>query len=102
MNRPTPPMEGAGRFPMHRIVRSVGRNMKEIALTNGKLTMFIFLLYLDIGGTPADLEKFYPWKVVRAKADKATRKGYMEYGLTYRYGWITEKGREKLDEYTSA
>lgn len=65
------------------------------------LTMHKFLTHLDSGSTPSDLEKTYPRKVVEAKTMKAFRKGYAEYGVVYRWAWITDKGREFLDKETT-
>ena len=62
------------------------------------LTMHKFLTHLATGGTPATLEVFYPRKVIEAKTYKAFRKGYAEYGVAYRWAWITDKGREFLYE----
>ena len=39
---------------------------------------------------------FHP-KVVMAKAEKAARKGYLEYGSNPWYGWVTDEGREFLN-----
>ena len=63
--------------------------------------MHKYLAFLDTGGTPAALETLYPRKVVEAKTMKAFRKGHAEYGMVYRYAWITDKGREFLDEQDS-
>jgi hypothetical protein len=60
------------------------------------LTMYEFLDHLDREGTPCGLEAFYPRKVVEAKAEKAFRKGYADWGVSYRSAWLTDKGREFL------
>ena len=36
--------------------------------------------------------------VVSAKYDKFDRKGYMDYGVSLRTGWLTEKGKARLEE----
>jgi hypothetical protein len=60
------------------------------------LTMYEFLAHLDRDGTPSTLEASYPRKVIEAKAEKAFRKGYADWGVSYRSAWLTDKGREFL------
>ena len=40
----------------------------------------------------------YPEKKVYAKIDKLVRKGYLEFGVSARTGWLTAKGKAKLHE----
>jgi len=40
----------------------------------------------------------YPPKQVDAKFEKIYRKGYIECGVSARTGWLTPKGRAKLQE----
>lgn len=40
----------------------------------------------------------YPPKKVDAKFEKIYRKGYIECGVSARTGWLTPKGRAKLQE----
>ena len=37
-------------------------------------------------------------KKTDAKIDKACRKDYVEYGVSQRTGWLTQKGLDKLRE----
>ena len=38
----------------------------------------------------------YSEKAVIAKMEELTSRGYMEYGVSVRTGWLTDKGREAL------
>lgn len=40
----------------------------------------------------------FPEKVVYAKYDKMMRKGYLEYGVSLRTAWLSEKGEDRLAE----
>lgn len=40
----------------------------------------------------------FPGKVVYAKMDKLDRRGYIEFGLNIRWGWLTDKGKARLAE----
>lgn len=40
----------------------------------------------------------YGEKVVDAKIDKCDRKGYIEYGVSQRSGWLSKKGEAKLSK----
>jgi DNA-binding PadR family transcriptional regulator len=44
----------------------------------------------------------FPEKVVYAKMDKLDRKGFIEFGLNIRWGWLTEKGKARLEELRSS
>ena len=53
-----------------------------------------FLGLLDRGLFPSDIIKHgYPEKVIIRKVEKLTRRGYLEYGVSPRYAWLTDKGR---------
>jgi hypothetical protein len=63
------------------------------------LSLRLFLNCVAVHGTTACaylIEDGYPHKVVRAKAEKAARRGYVDYGTSPTACWITDKGREYL------
>lgn len=64
-----------------------------------KLTMERFLQAIHnhrtIGCAMLITEGFHP-KIVYAKADKASRKGYIDCGVTIQHCWLTTKGEERL------
>jgi hypothetical protein len=47
------------------------------------------------------LAEGYHWKVINAKALKASRKGYYDFGVVADRGWLTAKGKEMLDKEAS-
>ena len=74
------------------------------------LTMQHFLVTFAVHGFDAEapdapnarsvlLQQGYHHKVITAKAEKASRKGYYDYGVVADGGWITDKGRDFIDEH---
>ena len=71
-----------------------------------KLTMHRYLFAVLLAANPgllgADLlagAEFHQ-NVIEAKAEKAARRGYIEYGTAPRYGWLTSKGMDYLEKAT--
>ena len=66
-----------------------------------RLTMVEFLRVVDAHSTStreALLAKGYHPAVITAKAEKASRKGYTDYGVAPDRPWLTVAGRKFLDD----
>lgn len=68
-----------------------------------RLQMLYYLsLVNELGGINAYdflvFQEGYHGNVVIKKAEKASDKGYMDYGVSARTGWITEKGIKFLED----
>lgn len=63
-----------------------------------KLAMYVYLATIEEHGLNAahELAQTHHPKVVLRKAEKAADKGYVEYGTSPWYTWLTPKGREFL------
>jgi hypothetical protein len=51
------------------------------------------------------LRKHYPtvpWKLINLKIERAHDEGYLECGVSERTGWLTSKGKAKLQELEEA
>lgn len=66
-------MSGQGNLPMHEMLLAIAWAQQ----------------LLDAGHHPA---------VIEAKAEKASRKDYIDYGSSIRSAWLTDKGRKFLEE----
>lgn len=42
-----------------------------------------------------------PWKVCYRACERAARRGLVDYGVSLRSGWLTEKGQEVLRCHTT-
>lgn len=40
----------------------------------------------------------YPWKVAYRRMERLVELGFVDYGVSLRTGWLTEKGRARLAE----
>ena len=64
-----------------------------------KLTMWYFLAAYEltgVGGKEALIMAGFHPNVITAKAEKAARKGYVEYGGVADRCWLTAKGQDYL------
>jgi hypothetical protein len=55
--------------------------------------------YLRRGDMPADewlIERGYPPKMAASIIDRLVQRGWIEYGVSPRTGWLTNEGREAL------
>lgn len=63
-----------------------------------KSDAFELLLYIANGGNGLRYQQQYPDRIhpnrIHALCEKWTRRGYMDYGVSPRTGWLTKKGKE--------
>ncbi|KKL53696.1 hypothetical protein LCGC14_2272900, partial [marine sediment metagenome] len=78
-----------------------GEDMINNSQEGRKIPLREILKYFESRGFPNKYVVMYckyGKKKVDAKIDKMARKGYIEYGITARSGWLTEKGKQKLED----
>lgn len=62
----------------------------------------VLLSYIDSATSTADMREFrldgaeVPYKVVVAKLIRFEQRGWIEYGVSINFVWLTPKGKEKL------
>jgi len=66
-------------------------------MSNLSLTEFLTAVHEHgIETTIVLINRAYHPKIVQAKAEKAARRGYIDYGTSPMYAWLTSKGKNYI------